>query len=56
MGILKENDAQKTLLSLEREILEETDKNNDEGTNTLVSDLISEKEKTNWMFRAWLGK
>jgi starvation-inducible DNA-binding protein len=46
--------AQTTLLKLERELLELTE--NDEGTNALMSDLIREKEKTNWMFKAWLDQ
>ncbi len=48
-------DAQKTLLNLEREILELSGDANDEGTNALMSDLIREKEKTNWMFKSYLG-
>lgn len=48
-------EAQKSLLQLERELLELSDQENDEGTNALMSDLIREKEKTNWMFRAYLG-
>jgi len=48
-------EAQKSLLQLERELLELSDQKNDEGTNALMSDLIREKEKTNWMFRAYLG-
>ena len=47
--------AQKTLLALEEEILTLSGDANDEGTNSLMSDLIGEKEKTNWMFRAWLA-
>ena len=42
------------LLVIEKEILAESGKSNDEGTNSLMSDLIREKEKTNWMFKAWL--
>ncbi len=49
-------DAQKTLLELEEELLNLSDENGDEGTNSFMSDLIREKEKTNWMLRAWLGK
>ena len=49
-------DAQQTILTLEREILNLSSENNDEGTNSFMSDLIREKEKTNWMLRAWLGK
>lgn len=49
-------DAQNTLLQLEKELLELSGERNDEGTNALMSDLIREKEKTNWMFRSWLVK
>ncbi len=47
-------EAQNAILKLEKEILELSDKAQDEGTNSLMSDLIGEKEKTNWMFKAWL--
>lgn len=43
------------LLKIERDILEESDDANDEGTNALMSDYISEQEKTLWMLRAWLA-
>lgn len=49
-------DAQKTILKLEREILNDAADAGDEGTNGMMSDLVREKEKTNWMFAAWLGK
>ena len=48
--------AQDTILKLEREILNESSELGDEGTNGMMSDLVREKEKTNWMFAAWLGK
>jgi starvation-inducible DNA-binding protein len=48
--------AQETILGLEREILAVSDELGDEGTNSMMSDLVREKEKTNWMFAAWLGK
>lgn len=48
--------AQKTILDLERDILHLSDDLNDEGTNAMMSDLIGEKEKTSWMFKAWLNK
>ncbi len=48
--------AQETIVKLEREILNLTDKLDDEGTNALMSDLIREKEKTTWMFKSWLNK
>jgi starvation-inducible DNA-binding protein len=40
-------------LKIEREILNQSDDINDEGTNALMSDFISEQEKTVWMMRAW---
>jgi starvation-inducible DNA-binding protein len=48
--------AQKTLIGLEKEILTLSETLNDEGTNAMMSDLLREKEKTNWMFSAWLNK
>lgn len=42
------------LLQLERDILAKSGEINDEGTNSMMSDFISEQEKTNWMLRAWL--
>lgn len=48
--------AQNTLLDLEKEILKESSALEDEGTNSFISDLVREKEKTNWMFKAWLSK
>ncbi|QCE42132.1 Dps family protein [Psychroserpens sp. NJDZ02] len=44
------------LLKLERHILETAGEANDEGTNSMISDFISEQEKTIWMMNAWLGK
>ena len=43
------------LIVIERSILEKSDKADDEGTNTLMSDFIAEQEKTVWMMKAWLG-
>lgn len=54
-GVAYVLDTQRTLLGLEREILNLSGEADDEGTNALMSDLIREKEKTNWMFRAYLG-
>lgn len=48
--------AQEELLKQERVLLQITGDAEDEGTNGLMSDLIREKEKTNWMFKAWLNK
>lgn len=44
------------LLKIERELLEASGKADDEGTNSMISDFISEQEKTLWMMNAWLGK
>jgi starvation-inducible DNA-binding protein len=41
------------LLRKERELLHLSDKLNDEGTNSLMSDYIKEQEKTLWMLRAF---
>jgi starvation-inducible DNA-binding protein len=49
-------ESQKDLLVLERSILDLAGKIGDEGTNSLMSDLIREKEKNSWMFRSWLSK
>ncbi|NLR93123.1 Dps family protein [Flammeovirga agarivorans] len=43
-----------TLLNLEREVIEKASDAGDEGTVALLSELISEQEKTIWMFAAWL--
>jgi starvation-inducible DNA-binding protein len=42
------------LLQLERAVLQKASEINDEGTNTMMSDFISEQEKTNWMLKAWM--
>jgi starvation-inducible DNA-binding protein len=44
------------LLNLERAILEKAGDVNDEGTNSMMSDFITEQEKTVWMMKAWLGE
>ena len=44
------------LLKIERVILELSDKADDEGTNSMMSDFIAEQEKTIWMLNSWLGK
>ena len=44
------------LLQIERNILNASDEANDEGTNSMMSDFITEQEKTVWMMNAWLGK
>lgn len=46
----------KQLLILEREILDVSDEVDDEGTNAMMSDLISGQEKTSWMLNSWLGR
>jgi len=44
-----------TLIELERELLLESAEADDEGTNSMMSDFISEQEKTVWMLKAWLS-
>jgi len=43
------------LLVIERKVLNQTSKSNDEGTNAMMSDFISEQEKTIWMMNSWLS-
>ncbi|WP_452223205.1 Dps family protein [Lacinutrix chionoecetis] len=44
------------LLEMERLILDKSGDANDEGTNAMMSDFITEQEKTVWMMNAWLGE
>ncbi|AOW19918.1 Dps family protein [Urechidicola croceus] len=48
-------DSLSELLKIERVILDQAADVNDEGTNSMMSDFISEQEKTVWMMNAWLG-
>lgn len=48
--------AQKTLLTQEKKLLELSSELDDEGTNSFMSDLMREKEKTNWMLKSWLNQ
>ena len=49
-------DSLKELLIIERRILDASDKAGDEGTNAMMSDFITEQEKTVWMMKAWLAE
>ena len=49
-------DSLTELLKLERLILESSADANDEGTNSMMSDFITEQEKTVWMMKAWLNE
>lgn len=49
-------DVFKTILVKQREILDMSDEAGDEGTNAMMSDYISEQEKTVWMYSAYLNK
>ena len=44
----------KIIISLQREILDLSADANDEGTNALMSDYISQQEKLVWMYTAYL--
>jgi starvation-inducible DNA-binding protein len=44
------------LHTFERQILNKSGDVNDEGTNSMMSDFITEQEKTVWMMMAWLGE
>jgi starvation-inducible DNA-binding protein len=48
-------DSLTTLIELERALLDESAEADDEGTNAMMSDFISEQEKTVWMLKAWLA-
>ncbi len=49
-------DSLKELLIIERGILDASGKADDEGTNSMMGDFISEQEKTVWMMKAWLAE
>lgn len=44
------------IIPIQRGILELTGDHGDEGTNSLMSDYISEQEKLVWMYNAFLSK
>lgn len=46
----------KELLIIERHILDASAEAGDEGTNAMMSDFITEQEKTVWMMKAWLAE
>ncbi|KJD33578.1 DNA-binding protein [Tamlana nanhaiensis] len=48
-------DSLTELLKIERDILDKSGDANDEGTNSMMSDFITEQEKTVWMMKAWLS-
>ncbi len=47
-------DSLTQLLIIERSILNASGDAEDEGTNSMMSDFITEQEKTVWMMKAWL--
>ncbi len=49
-------DSLAELLKIERNILDKSDKAHDEGTNSMMSDFITEQEKIVWMMKAWLSE
>lgn len=49
-------DSLKELLVIERRLLDDSDEVGDEGTNSMMSDFITEQEKTVWMMKAWLAE
>jgi starvation-inducible DNA-binding protein len=49
-------DSLTELLKVERDILQKSADANDEGTNSMMSDFITEQEKTIWMMKAWLNE
>ena len=49
-------DSLTKLLLIERRILNTAGDADDEGTNSMMSDFITEQEKTVWMMKAWLAE
>lgn len=49
-------DAFKSIISIQREILQLSDDAGDEGTNALMSDYIREQEKLVWMYSAYVNE
>ena len=49
-------DAFKTIILKQRELLDLSDEAGDEGTNSLMSDYITEQEKLVWMYSAYVAK
>ncbi len=49
-------DSLRELLLIERRILDASAEADDEGTNAMMSDFITEQEKTVWMMKAWLAE
>ncbi len=49
-------DSLTQLLVVERSILDASESAKDEGTNAMMSDFITEQEKTVWMMKAWLAE
>lgn len=45
----------KTIITLQRELLDLSEKANDEGTNSLMSDYLRAQEKLVWMYSAYLN-
>ncbi|MXS71976.1 DNA starvation/stationary phase protection protein [Flavobacteriaceae bacterium W22] len=46
----------KVVIELQRELLDMSEKAGDEGTNSQMSDYITEQEKEVWMYSSFLGK
>ncbi|PXX26462.1 Dps family protein [Arenibacter sp. ARW7G5Y1] len=49
-------DSLSQLLVIERNILDASDEASDEGTNSMMSEFITQQEKTVWMMKAWLAE
>ncbi len=49
-------DDMSKLIELERELLDETDKQGDDGSNDMVNKFMQFKEKNTWMLRSFAGK
>ncbi|MBF6610553.1 MAG: DNA starvation/stationary phase protection protein, partial [Chryseobacterium sp.] len=46
----------KIVIDLQRELLDISEEIGDEGTNSQMSDYITQQEKEVWMYNSYLGK
>lgn len=49
-------DDMSTLIQMERDVMEASDKAGDDGTNDMVNKFMQFKEKNTWMLRSFCGK
>ncbi len=55
-AVLSTRDSLKVLVLIEREVVKIASDLSDEGTLTLLTEMIQEQEKVIWMLNAWLNQ